>query len=295
MTTTDPAQVTTDPAHCPQVTTRTLRRVLLMVYHVSTTNSVLTMSKSTLGEAEVWQSNRLVEASQTMTLNEKRLVIAAAALHDPRKPLPPRGTVTLHADDFAGAFGIDTRGGQVYAALRDAAERLFNRRVRTITEGKRGRKITDVRWVWMASYNEGEGSVTLGFSPLVAPYLTMLFTEFTRFKLRQIGAIGSFYGIRLYELMAQYRSIGKRSISLEQMREMLALDDKYPRVDSLCQRVLDPAIAEINKHTDLRVVMTAQRQGRKVIGFNFQISVDAQLSLDLPQPKEEIQEEGKLT
>ena len=230
-----------------------------------------------------------------MTLNEKRLVIAAAALHDPRKPLPPRGTVTLHADDFAGAFGIDTRGGQVYAALRDAAERLFNRRVRTITEGKRGRKITDVRWVWMASYNEGEGSVTLGFSPLVAPYLTMLFTEFTRFKLRQIGAIGSFYGIRLYELMAQYRSIGKRSISLEQMREMLALDDKYPRVDSLCQRVLDPAIAEINKHTDLRVVMTAQRQGRKVIGFNFQISVDAQLSLDLPQPKEEIQEEGKLT
>ena len=33
-------------------------------------------------ELEVWQSNRLVEAAQSLTLNEKRLVIAAAALHD---------------------------------------------------------------------------------------------------------------------------------------------------------------------------------------------------------------------
>ncbi len=245
------------------------------------------MSKSGLGEMEVWQSNRLIEASQSMTLNEKRLVIAAAALHDPRKPLPPRGTVKLHVDDFADVFGIETRGGQVYAALRDAAERLFNRRVRSITEGKRGRVITDVRWVWMAEYNEGEGSVTLGFSPVMAPYLTMLFTEFTRYKLRQIGAIGSFYGIRMYELMAQYRSIGKRVMSLEQVREMLDLGDKYPRVDSLRQRVIDLAIAEINKHTDLRIAITTVRKGRAVTGFVFVISTDTQLPLDLPMPEEE--------
>lgn len=236
---------------------------------------------------EVWQSNRLIEASQSMTLNEKRLVIAAAALHDPRKPLPPRGTVKLHADDFSDAFGIETRGGQVYAALKDAAERLFNRRIRSVTDGKRGRKVTDVRWVWLAEYNEGEGSVTLGFSPVIAPYLTMLFSEFTRYKLRQLGAIGSFYGIRMYELLAQYRAIGKRAMSLEQVREMLDLGEKYPRIDSLRQRVIDPAVAEINKHTDLRITTNVVRKGRAVTGFVFLIATDEQLPLDLPMPSEQ--------
>ena len=65
---------------------------------------------------------------------------------------------------------------------------------------------------------------------------------------------------------------------------MLDLGDKYPRVNSLRQRVLDPALAEINKHTDLRVVMTPERKGRTVIGFYFDITQDDQIPLDLPEP-----------
>lgn len=233
------------------------------------------------GEMEVWQSNRLVEAAQAMTLNEKRLVIAAAALHDPRKPLPRKGTVKLHADDFADVFGI--QGKHVYEALKDATERLFNRRIRTIADGPRSKRIvTDVRWVWMAKYNEGEGTVTLGFSPGVAEHLTLIHDQFTRYKLKQIGNIGSFYGIRLYELCCQYRKAGQRTIALPKLREVLDLGDKYDRANSLRQRVLDPAIKEINKHTDLRVVIEPERKGRKVVGFHFDIRQDAQIPLDLP-------------
>jgi len=242
------------------------------------------MANELAGDLEVWQSNRLVEAAQTLTLNEKRLVIAAAALHDPRKPLPPKGTVTLHADDFADVFGIE--GKHVYEALADAAKRLYNRSIRTIYNRKGKAVEQEVRWVWLARYAKGEGSVTLGFSPGVAPYLTTLHTEFTRFKLKQIGSIGSFYGLRLYELCAQFRKAGERTIPLARLREMLDLGDKYPRMDSLRQRVLDPAISEINKHTDLRVVMTPERKGRTVVGFHFDITQDDQIPLDLPTPKE---------
>lgn len=237
-----------------------------------------------LGNLEVWQSNRLVEAAQAMTLNEKRLVIAAAALHDPRKPLPAKGTVKLHADDFADAFGIESKG-HVYDALKDAAERLFNRRIRSIADGPRSKRIvTDMRWVWLAKYNEGEGSVTLGFSPGVTEHLTLIHQEFTRYKLKQIGAIGSFYGVRLYELCAQYRKGGERTIALPKLREILDLGEKYKSVKDLRRRVLDPALAEINKHTDLRVVMTSQHKGRKVIGFHFAITQDPQIPLELPDP-----------
>lgn len=240
------------------------------------------------GELEVWQSNRLVEAAQTLTLNEKRLVIAAAALHDPRKPLPKDGTVKLHASEFADVFGF-SESGRIYEAVRDAAKRLYNRSIRTIKEAPAGRGkrvLKDVRWVWMAEYNEGQGTVTLGFSPAVAPYLTLIHTEFTRYKLKQIGSIGSFYGLRLYELCAQYRSAGQRSIPLEDLRQMLDLGEKYDRIETLRRRVIDPAVAEINRYTDLKVQVTPQRKGRKVVGFHFKVEVNDQIPLDLPERAE---------
>lgn len=234
------------------------------------------------GDMEVWQSNRLVEAAQTLTLVEKRLVIAAAALHDPRKPLPPKGTVTLHVDDFRDVFGLDHNGA--YEELRNAAARLYNRSIRRIYNSK-GKPVEEhVRWVWMARYAKGQGTVTLGFSPAVAPYLTMLHTEFTRYKLKQIGSIGSFYGLRLYELCAQFRKAGERTISLQRLRDMFDLGDKYQRMETLRRRVLDPAVAEVNKYTDLRVTITPERKGRKIVGFHFDITQDDQIPLDLPQP-----------
>lgn len=241
------------------------------------------------GELEVWQSNKLVEAVQTLSLNEKRLVLAAAALHDPRKPLPPKGTVTLHAEEFADVFGIESRG-HVYEALKDAAARLGERWIKSIQKGRRGDYERHVRWVWLIEYKKGEGTVVLGFSPDVAPYLTLLHERFTRFKLKEIGAIGSMHGLRLYELMAQYRVAGDRTIKLERLREILDLGDKYQNVKDLRRWVLDPAIAEINKHTDLRVVMTPERKGRKVTGFHFSIKQDTQIPLDLPMPESDSEE-----
>lgn len=236
------------------------------------------------GNLEVWQSNKLVEAAQSMTLNEKRLVIAAAALHDPRKPLPKDGTVKLHADDFSEVFGI--QGRHVYQALKEAAERLYNRRIRTIADSPRGKGkkiVTDVRWVWLAKYNEGEGTVTLGFSPGVAEHLTLLRSEFTRYKLKQIGAIGSFYGLRIYELCAQYRKVGSRYLPLQELRQILDLGEKYERIETLRRRVLEPALKEINEHTDLQVTITPRKKARTIIGFDFSITEDSQIPLDLQE------------
>lgn len=251
------------------------------------------MSNTLSGDLEVWQSNNLVEASQSMTLNEKRLIYAAAALHHPRRPVPPKGTVTFHADEFAQVFGLDLRGKGRYADLKDAAERLFNRRIRLIRDAPRGKGkwVTDMRWVWMAEYNEGQATVTLGFSPPVLPYLTMLSAEFTRFKLKNIGNIGSHYGLRLYELCAQFRKAGERTIPLQRLREMLDLGNKYENIKDLRVRVLNPAIAEINKHTELRVVVTPERKGRQVVGFHFDITEDDQIPLPLEEPEEAMQDE----
>lgn len=227
-------------------------------------------------ENKVTQSNKLIEASHTLTLNEKRLVLAAASLIDPRKPLPKDGYLTVRADSFADVFGLDVR--HAYEALDDAASRLFERDIRRYSKGK---VVERMRWVFHVKYREGQGCVELGFSPTVLPHLTMLNREFTSYQLKQIGSLSSFYAVRLYELMSQFLKLGQRECTLDQLRQMLDLGDKYQDVKDMRKRVLDPAIKEVNAGTDLTVTAEPRRQGRKIIGFSFTIKKDDQLALEL--------------
>jgi plasmid replication initiation protein len=225
----------------------------------------------------VTQSNRLIEAGHTLTLNEKRMVLACAAKLDPRKPLPENGTVRLSAVDFADTFGIDRR--DAYDSLEEASSRLYSRTIKEIRHGTRGKIERNIRWVWMSEYAPGEGFVTLGFSPDVIPYLTMLHKEFTTYELRNVGSLSSFYSIRLYEICAQFKTTGHRELALDRLRDMFDLGDKYADVKNLRVRVIDPAVSDINQHTDLRVVAQPLRSGRKVVGFRFEIEIERQQEL----------------
>ena len=225
---------------------------------------------------KVTQSNRLIEASHTLSLNEKRLILCAASMIDSRKPYPHDGYFTIRADSFAETFGMgrDT----AYEALNDAANRLFERDIRRYSKGK---VVDQMRWVHRVRYKENEGCVVLGFSPTVIPHLTMLNKEFTSYQLKQIGALSSFYAIRLYELMSQFHKLGQRECTLEQLRQMFDLGDKYQDVKNLRVRVLDPALKELNSSTDLNVTMEVKRQGRKVVGYLFTIAKVDQMALEL--------------
>ena len=223
-------------------------------------------------ENKVTQSNKLIEASHTLTLNEKRLILCAASLIDSRKPLPKDGYLTIRADAFAEVFGLDVR--HAYEALNDAANRLFERDIRRYTKGK---LVERMRWVFHVKYREGQGCVELGFSPTVLPHLTMLNKEFTSYQLKQIGSLSSFYAIRLYELMSQFIKLKQRECTLEQLRLMLDLGEKYQDVKNMRVRVLDPALKELNAATDLHVTAEPRRQGRKIVGFSFTITKNDQM------------------
>ncbi|MBI6727561.1 replication initiation protein [Pseudomonas amygdali] len=227
-------------------------------------------------ENKVTQSNKLIESSHTLTLNEKRLVLCAASLIDSRKPLPKDGYLTIRADTFAEVFGIDVK--HAYVALDDAATKLFNRDIRRYVKGK---VVERMRWVFHVKYREGQGCVELGFSPTIIPHLTMLHKEFTSYQLKQIGSLSSFYAVRLYELMSQFIKLKQRECTLAQLREMFDLGDKYQDVKDMRKRVLYPALEEVNKNTDLTVAVEPRRQGRRIIGFSFTIAKNDQMALSL--------------
>jgi plasmid replication initiation protein len=177
----------------------------------------------------------------------------------------------------AGQWDI-TSSGHAYEALADAAKRLYERSIKSVQRNKRGDPVRERRWLkGRADY--GEGAVTLEFNDEVLPYMTLLHEQFTSYQIKQVSQLSSFYAIRLYELCAQYKTIGERYLALEPLRAILDVGDKYQNVKDLRRCIIDPAMKEITGTSDLTVSATPRREGRKVIGFDFVIDQNLQRAL----------------
>ena len=225
-----------------------------------------------LSEMRISKDNRLVEAGYRLTLNEQRLVLAAIAQVDSRKRIA--GPITVHAKDYAATFSLDIK--HAYTAIKESADELYERDIRYLDKHKES---TRMRWIYKRSYNDGEGSVTIAFSPEIEPYLTILSQKFTSYSLKHVSQFNSVYSIRIYEMLKQYERIGTRRVTQAFLRDRLELEGKYTRFTNIKARVLDPSVEEINLHSDLNVSYEVERKGREVEGVLFSISPNPQQAL----------------
>jgi plasmid replication initiation protein len=220
----------------------------------------------------VVQSNRLVEASYRLTLIEQQIILfAICRAREEQLGLSADTLVTISAKDFSAMFGAGEK--VVYDQLKEAIKTLFSRYVVFSdihpTTGKT--RTTNVRWVQRADYIEGAGSIQLRFSTDMVPYLTRLEKEFTQYRLEKIGKLSSVHAVRLYELLVQYLSLGKREIEIDWLKESLQLSESYPRIETFKRKVIDVSVAQINTHTDITTSYTQRKTGRNVTHLNFKI------------------------
>ena len=227
------------------------------------------------GNCIVTKANALIEASYNLTLNEQRIILACAAKLDSRKPMPREAVFVLSADEFVDLFGSDPKNA--YAEMEEAAAKLYQRDIRRI-EGKTRRHL---RWVYMAEYKRGEGKVKLGFSPEIAPYLTMLHKRFTSYRLEEVASLRSAYAIRLFEMLVQFSETGLFVISVSDFKLRLGIEDKYDRFSNLKARVIEPAIKDLTTKTSLEITWRGIKKGKAVDRLEFQFEEKQQMRLDI--------------
>ena len=217
------------------------------------------------GMNTVAQSNKLVEAIHGMTLTEKRLFIHASGLARHHE-LKEGDVLTIRANEFARECGIQSH--TAYEGLQDAVDRLFTRYFTYIS--KAGNPVK-CRWVYRLEYKKGEGQIDVSFPAEVILMFTLFNQEnpFTVYDRKHIQHMTSVYAVRFYELFMQYKSIGSRTLELEQIKTMFQLDDKYSRIFDLKKRVVDPAIQQINELTDYTVSYEQIKRGRTVHALRF--------------------------
>lgn len=221
----------------------------------------------------VVKSNVLIEASYRLTLTEQRIILAAIVEARQSQKGLGRGELTIYAKDFSALFP-DVEEGSAYGQLRDAARELFRRQV-TIHDihpesGKP--RITEARWISSSSYIPGIGAIQIRIAPEMVPYITRLEENLTRYRLERIAKLSSAHAVRLYELLLQYKDIGRREIGLEWLKESLQISDAYKSIKDFKKYVIDSSLKQINEHTDLSVTYQNVKAGRTITGLLFSIS-----------------------
>lgn len=218
----------------------------------------------------VVKSNRLVEASYRLTLAEQRIILfAIVEARRTQNGLSEDNFVTIQATDYAAMFDVPVK--QAYEQIKEAARTLFRRHVvlHDIHPQSGKPRMSEVRWLSTASYIDGAGTIQLRFAPDMVPYITRLEAEFTRYKLEKVAGMSSAYAIRLYELLMQWGSVGKREIELEWLKKTLMVEKDYPRLFDFKKRVIDLALDQINEHSDLTASYTQRKTGREVTHLTF--------------------------
>lgn len=228
----------------------------------------------------VTQSNTLIEArhKQSLSAREQKLILTLVSMIQPDDKDFSKYEITIK--DFHELLGLT--GREKYKEIKEIVENLMAK-VIYIPKGEKDWMV--LHWVSVAEYRDGEGIIELKFDPALKPYLLQIKKAYTSYRLSNILSLKSGYSIRMYELIKKWEYVGKWNCTVDDLRGKLGISLKtYPQYGNFKQRVLDPAIKELNEKTDVNVTFTEQRVGRKVSKLEFIIRHIKEKEIQLEPP-----------
>lgn len=230
----------------------------------------------------VCKANALIEAGYRLSLNEQRIILACIAQVDSREELLVTSKFEIHVKDFAKCFNLSEEA--TYSDLKEASKNLYSRSLTIYNPDPEQPelKTLETRWISSIGYMPEKGKLSLRFALDILPYLGGLKGRFTKYELQHIGNMTSTYGIRLYELLMQWKGIGKREIEIEWLKKQFELDASYGRMDNLKRRVIAPAVKDINTNSNYQVTWTQRKTGRTVTHLTFIFS-EKQVEAEKPK------------
>lgn len=261
----------------------------------------------------VVQANYLIEHRIGMTKDENRFFLSLVSLISGKDD----NTLTyqIPVSDFAETWGIDP--DRKYHAIKRVCTSLRHRGFTLEAIDADGKRMyLDTAILAGSQYKQGEAVVNVSISAEIKPFLQNLHNNFTPYRLRQVveldraGATVS--TIRLYEICCEWLHRGGHIYTIAELREVLdlysykfikangkkiyAVDEngqrvrdkiKYPRVNGMKEKIINPAVALINEHTDLDVSYEILGRGLSA-AVKFTVAKKADAAPTSPSPTTEV-------
>jgi plasmid replication initiation protein len=219
-----------------------------------------------------------VRTSFSLSLNAIRLLRACFSKVDSRaeydKDKVLKVPISL-TEDWIPIYGGSV--STLYRDLKRTLDEIWKNELVITYPDERGR-VENLRWIYKKTERPTAGTVTLFFSPDIAEQLLGQYGNFTRYYLAWAAQLSSSSAWRLYELLCQWDTTKHVKITLDDLRELLVEEHQYAETKEFNQKVLKPAIKQINAKTNMRVEMTPVRVGRAIHAYEFNFTVDSEKS-----------------
>ena len=219
-------------------------------------NEITTLNKN----ASLKQSNSLVEAKYRLTTYEQRMVIAICSQLTNEKKLPK---IRIDAKDLADFCNFDQT--KKLNMVRTTARRL---RSRTLEFQK-----PDGTWYITGWINSAElvddSTIEFCIDSKLTPQLLQLKSAYLSTPAAPLMEFRCDYTARFYFLLKKMLKIGEFEYTLDFFRERFNLSKAYRVFFNLKNKVIEPAITEINEKSDIQVEHEYIKQGRSYQKIHF--------------------------
>ena len=120
------------------------------------------------------------------------------------------------------------------------------------------------------------GFITIVLNPILKPYFIEL-AHYTIYELKYYMHFSSWYSLRMFELLSAFKDTGIWWVALDEFRQLMDCENKYPETKDLLKKTLSEPLHELDS-TDLAFTyepifdMYALGRGRKpVIALEFRL------------------------
>ena len=220
----------------------------------------------------VSKANKLITSKYELSLQEQRIILSLVGMID-SKNQTQFYEYEMTTKEFAELLNIENTN---HTYLKKITKQLMEK----VVEIEDEKKVTQVHWLSTCTYYKGTGKVKLEFHRELVPYLLQLKEQFTTYYLSNILQMKSKYSIRLYEILKAQQFKRHCEIELDKLRRMVSAEN-YERYSNFRQKVLEPAIKEINKQTDIIVQYDVKKVGNKVVAIRFDLVSKSKLEQEL--------------
>ena len=214
----------------------------------------------------VVKDNQLITKSRySLSLQQQKILLYFISRI---KPTDEEGSMyEIEIKDFIKVCGYYDENGAYYPLIKKDVKELAD--TSSWIEIEKGKEIL-FRWIDRAEINKQKGLIRVSFHSSVAPYLFELRQRYTQYSLYDVLCLHHKYSIRLYEYLASMKYRGEFEISIEELKKRIDAE-KYTKFSHFKDRVLEPAIYDIDTFTDIYTEYAYKKTGRSFTHIIFRI------------------------
>ena len=187
------------------------------------------------------QAPDIVNGTYSLSKSESDLVFALLTTID--KDDEDFKDYTFTKAELEAKIGVQIHSQQ----LQDTAEKLMSRVIKI--------KMNTTRWSinnWFSYFEYNDGLITCRFDKSMKSHYLQL-KQFVLADVRQLMQMKSEYSKRIYLMLKERAKFGTRTFTIQELQDKLLVPESYKIYNRFKDKVLNQAVKDINKFTDLEI------------------------------------------